>query len=254
MRGPCRRLHITDGHQKRGCPRAAAATSLRPGLARRLRSLKGGRPGRGGREENSVMTNTVGCTPGLGELQSRFLEALPRLERHARAHHRGIRCPARREDAVAETVAVAWKWFLGAAARGKDVTAFAAALAGYAARHVRSGRGLCGQEASTDALSPLAQARRGFLTRPLPQFDTGLGNPVLDALADNTVTPPPEQAAFRLDFPAWLETLGERKRRAALDLATGVTTRELAGRHGVSQGRVSQLRRELHGSWERFCQ
>ena len=65
--------------------------------------------------------------------QSHFLEILPRVETHARIHFRHLRCPGRRDDAVAETVAVAWKWFLRAAERGKDVAGFASA-AGLAGR------------------------------------------------------------------------------------------------------------------------
>jgi hypothetical protein len=34
-----------------------------------------------------------------------------------------------------------------------------------------------------------------------------------EALADNTVTPPPDAAAFRVDFARWLGSLGDRNRR-----------------------------------------
>jgi hypothetical protein len=62
---------------------------------------------------------------------------------------------------TAEVVAICWRWFRALAHRGRDAAEFASALAGYAARAVRSGRRLVGQEAVNDALSPLAQRRRG---------------------------------------------------------------------------------------------
>jgi hypothetical protein len=190
----------------------------------------------------------------IARLQSRFLAAvLPRLARHAEVYFRHVRCPGRRADAVAEAVALAWKWFLRLTAHGKDVGDFVSTLAGYAARHVRVGRRLCGLEASKDVLSPLAQTRRGFLVQSLPAHDSGTAeNPALDALIDNTQTPPDEQAAFRIDFPAWLDTLGERNRTIAVEMMVGEPTMELAPRHGLSPARISQLRRELCASWRRY--
>src|SRR5262249_3506001 len=104
-----------------------------------------------------------------------------------------------------------------------------------------------------DVLSPLAQTRRGFLVQSLPAHDTGVeGNQALDALRDNTQTPPDEQAAFRIDFPSWLGTLGDRNRAIALEMMRGEPTMALAPRHGLSPARISQLRRELCASWRRF--
>jgi hypothetical protein len=61
-----------------------------------------------------------------------------------------------------------------------------------------------------------------------------------------------EQAAFNIDFPAWLATLPAVKRRVAEKLARGHGTGEAARVTGVSAGRVSQLRRELADSWFDF--
>jgi hypothetical protein len=120
--------------------------------------------------------------------------------------------------------------------RGRDVRGSVSALAAYAARHVGSGRRLCGQERSKDALSPLAQQRRGFTVRTLPAHETSVeDNAALDALRGNTRTPPDEQAAFRRDYPAWLAQLGERNRRIAGDMALDERTRDLADRHGPGQ-------------------
>jgi hypothetical protein len=186
------------------------------------------------------------------ELHARFLAVLPRIRAHAAVRFRGVRCPAGRDDAVAEVAAVCWAWFLRLSARGKDAASFASALASLAARHVRSGRGLCGR-GSNDALSPVAWRRRGFSARPLPAGEAvGKGGQALEGLRDDAATPPPDQAAFRIDFPRWLRRLGARRRGIALDLAESRTTGEVASRRGLSPGRVSQMRREFRRDWLRF--
>jgi hypothetical protein len=73
-----------------------------------------------------------------------------------------------------------------------------------------------------------------------------------ERLRDNTVTPAPEAAAFRIDFPAWLVQLGPRNREIAQDMALDLGTHELAARHKVSAGRISQMRREFCMDWRRF--
>jgi len=186
-------------------------------------------------------------------LHAAFLPLLPRIALHARVYFRHLKCPHRRADAVAEVVALTWRWCVALAQRGKDVARFPSALAAFAARAVKSGRRLCGQEKAQDALSPRAQARRGFVAGKLPDYATLSGNLLSDALADNTQSPPDEAAAFRIDFADWLRALGGRKRRIAEDMAVGHRTRELANIHGMSPGRVSQLRREFHADWLRFC-
>jgi hypothetical protein len=183
---------------------------------------------------------------------ARFLALLPRLQLHGRIYFRDLKCPLKREEAVAEVVALAWHWFLQLTKRGKDASAFGSALASYAARAVKCGRRLCGQEKTQDALSPLAQQRRGFTVSSLPETSNLEGNPFDEALHDNTQTPVPEQVAFRCDFPAWLQTRAERDRRVALDLMAGERTQDVSDRYGLSPARVSQLRREFQQDWQRF--
>jgi hypothetical protein len=188
----------------------------------------------------------------LDRLHAGFLSILERIQLHARIFFRHINCPHRKEDAIAETVALAWKWYLLLAHKGKDARQFPSALAAFTARAVKSGRRLCGQERVADALSPLAQARHGFAVSSLPSHSTLSANLFSEALADNTRTPVPEQVHFRIDFPAWLRRLGDRDRRIARDMALGHRTQDLARLHQVSAGRISQLRRQLHTDWLHF--
>jgi hypothetical protein len=191
-------------------------------------------------------------TPSALSLHGRFLSILPRIELHAQIQFRHLQCPGTRDDAIAEVIAVCWRWFLRIEEQGKDVASFVSALADYAVRHVRSGRRLCGQEKSKDVLAPLAQRLRGFTVSKLADFSTLSGNPLSEALTDNTRSPIPDQVAFRFDFPSWLSSLGSRNRRIAEDMALGEATYDLAKRHGISPARISQMRREFHNDWQRF--
>jgi len=188
-----------------------------------------------------------------GNLHAEFLAVLERIERHANVYFRHVKYPHRKEEMIAETVALSWSWFVRLHQRGKDPSGFISILATHAARHIRLGRRLCGQEKTKDVLSPLAQTRFNFTTCPLPDGSSLNGNVFDEALRDNTQTPPDEQAAFRLDFPAWRLSRCERDRRLIDDLMIGERTKDVSRKHGLTQGRISQLRREFHEDWTRFC-
>jgi hypothetical protein len=149
-------------------------------------------------------------------------------------------------------IALCWQWVLRLAERDRDAMHFISALATFAAKQVRAGRRLCGKANARDTMSPQAQKRHGFSVSGLPQQSTLHGNPLEEALRDTTRSSPDELAAFRVDFPEWLSGLGDRNRRMAVDMALGHRTDELAEGYGISCGRISQLRRELHDDWERF--
>jgi hypothetical protein len=191
-------------------------------------------------------------SPALVNLQTMFVSIMPRIEKHGEVYFRHLRCPHQKEDAIAEMTALSWRWVIRLTQRGKDPTAFVSAIATFAARAVRSGRRLCRMERPNDVLSPRAQKERGICVGKLPDFSTLGDNPLMEALIDNTQSPPDEQAAFRIDFPAWLATLDDRQRRIAEDLMMGERTLDVANRHGISPARISQLRREFMADWERF--
>jgi hypothetical protein len=214
------------------------------------------------------MTEPTGAccpAPSIEQLQAAFLRILPAIQTHASIYFRGLKCPGKRDDAVAETVAVAWKWHLRLAGQGKDATQFPGALATLAARHVRCGRRLVGQEKSKDCLSPLAQSRHGFCVEALPHstcrgreslYGDPRGQEQMDAfeerLHDNTQTPVFDQVVFRCDFKDWLTGLPQHSRRIVAELMAGEGTGDVAGKFGISPARVSQMRRELMLDWRRF--
>jgi hypothetical protein len=191
---------------------------------------------------------------------------LPRLQTHAEISFRHIPCAARREDAIQEMLALAWKWLLSLAEKGKDVTEFTMVFVYLVARAVKSGRRLCGQEKAKDVLSRMAQAKYGFEVEPLPsatatrheaRYADVKGQRRQDVfeehLQDNMVTPIPDQVQFRIDFPAWLATLTARERRLIREMAGNERTKELSRTFEVSPGRISQMRREFAWSWQTFC-
>jgi len=210
-------------------------------------------------------STTASSTQSQDNLHDSFLALLPKLQSHATIYFRDVRCPGRKEDAVQECVALAWKWHRRLHERGRNVNHFPTVFAMLVAKAVRCGRRLCGQEKAKDVLSPRAQWRGGFKVASLPSstrtdFDTlyaiPRGQQIQDAfeerLQDNAITPVPDQAAFRVDFPSWLRTLTARERRIIRAMICNERTKDLSRRFKVSRGRISQLRRQFEGGWYRF--
>ena len=184
------------------------------------------------------------------DVPARFLELLPTIRAAAQYAFRGWD-PEAREDAVAEVIAGCFVAFAQLAAQGKLAVAFATPLTRFAIKQFRVGRRVGSRFRVKDVLSPAAQHRRRFEVERLEAFDPTTDEWV-EAIVDDTLTPVPDQAAFRCDFPVWLAAQSRRSRRIAAALALGHTTADVAKRFRVSPGRVSQLRRELQSSWQMF--
>ena len=200
--------------------------------------------------------------PPIDRLQATFMALVPRIETHGRVYFRNVKCPHKKQDAIAEMVAQAWKWFVRLAELGKDATQFPTALATYAARAVKSGRRLCGQEPAKDVMSGIAQQRHGFKVEALPSttlasleilYSTPLGQEMQDALEerlrDNSVTPVPDQAAFRIDWPRFVKTLTGRDRWLAEFLGLGHSGKKAADKFNLSPCRVTQIRQQWCREW-----
>ena len=188
--------------------------------------------------------------PDTGTWQERFLQMLPQIEKQGRAAFRDLDAEAR-EDAVAETVANAMCAFRRLHERGELRRAFASALTRYAVAQVRSGRKVGTSQCSRDVYSLRAKKRAGYEVLPL-------GTPGeqasawMEYLIDDRRTPVPDQAAFRIDYPRWLNEQTPRNRQIAERLSVGYSANDVAKEFALSPGRVSQLRRELAASWYAF--
>ena len=185
------------------------------------------------------------------KLHARFASVLPRIVRHARVIFRSIKCWHTKEDKIAEVVDHCWVWVRRLHQRHRQWWKFVSRLADFAARAVKSGRKIAGMTVR-DVLSEINQARKGYCICKLPDFSTESTNPLVEALTDNTVSEVPDQVAFRVDFPAWLATRSDRDRLIIGDMMLNLRTKDLSRKHGVSQGRISQLRREYQRDWQQF--
>ena len=90
------------------------------------------------------------------------------LMRHAAIFFRGIKCLDKRQDRVADCVALGWKWYIRLCERGKDVMQLPATFASLVARAVKCGRRVCRQEHINDAMNLQAHQRHGFIVESLP--------------------------------------------------------------------------------------
>src|SRR5205085_399410 len=107
-----------------------------------------------------------------------------------------------------------------------------------------------------DVFHPKAQEARAFKIISLDSNDQFFPGSLVGTwkqwLACDHRVGPADEAAFRLDFGAWLASLPIRKRQVAELLAEGHEPGVVACIVGISPARVSQLRQELAESWQAF--
>jgi hypothetical protein len=194
-----------------------------------------------------------------------FLALAPIVERHALVTFRDLN-PADREEAIAEAVAAAFVSYLAVKARGKDpLRDFPTVMATFAVLYVKNNRHVGTRSNSKDVLSRTARRRHGFRVEGLPSsprtgfdelYSEANGQQRQDAyeerLHDNTQTPVPDQVCFRVDWPAFLQTLSQRDRALAHFLSLGHSGKAAAARFKVSAGRVTQLRQQWQREWLAF--
>jgi hypothetical protein len=179
-----------------------------------------------------------------------FLALLPQIITHAKFAFRHVRGQDR-QDKVQEVVANALVAFRRLVRLKKTDLAYPSVLARYAIAQIRDGRLVGGNMNCKDVSSPYCQRVKGVVMERLDRYDADDECWQEILIADKTCTPA-ELAASRIDVSAWFKSLRPRVRRIAEFLAAGQTTKTAAKRFKVSPGRVSQLRRELARSWERF--
>ena len=127
---------------------------------------------------------------------------------------------------------------------------------------MRAGRHLSG----TDVLSQRAQRRHGFRIHSLSRLNRravrelhaqsgrqGFADDIEEQLYENARTQPDMQAIFRIDFRNWLNTWKSKDRALIDDLVMGERTADVASKHRITAGRVSQKRRRFREDWERYC-
>jgi hypothetical protein len=176
----------------------------------------------------------------VSDLQDSFVARLPWMQNTARAAFHRLD-PDKKEEAVANTIALAYRAFARLNERGKaDNPGILQAVIWYSIRQTKAGRRI---DSARKPKDPLVLRVYGKVTFESPDLIDGLVG---------RKTPIPDAVSFRLDVPAFLTTLSKRNRRMAMDLAEGRSTTEVAEKYGVSAGRVSQFRREFKTLFDRF--
>jgi hypothetical protein len=179
---------------------------------------------------------------------ARFLAMLPTIQEQARFAFRS-EPPERRQDLIAEVVANCWVAFVRLVERGLIEIVYPSPLAAFAVKQVRDGRRVGAKLNVRDVSSPYAQLAKGIIVERLDRYDPE-ENEWREVVIEDHRSGPAETAAARIDIADWFDSLPKHKRRVAKMLATGETTKTSARRFNVSPGRISQLRRELHESWQ----
>ena len=193
---------------------------------------------------NSVISaNRSATTP-----QALFLLVLPAVRNHAQHAFRRLQ-RFEREEALQEVLVQVYIACVRLTAQGEQARAYPSALARFAIARYREGRRAAQPTCSRDVLSEARRSQPGCQVAHLSSQPEGWQT----AVADDSRTPIPDQVSFRLDFPVWLHSLSSRQRRMVRTLTLGYSTGEAARRHRVTAARVSQIRRELRDSWNRFA-
>lgn len=192
-----------------------------------------------GFHRNSVIYSGLRDQPSdLAELHALYLQSHGKIE--GRAHNRFSRLHGdERDEAVAETVAIAYQNYHRLFRQGREITdSLRGGTAAFAAKQVASGGRLVGQQPVKDVMSP---ARR---------HGHNLGAPRDYEAMDHDR--PAEQAALNVDLAAWLATLDDTLRAVALLLKEGKTNEQVGAEFGFGRGWASLRRQELRASWSEF--
>jgi hypothetical protein len=176
--------------------------------------------------------------------QSSFLNMLSEIQRRLRSAFRHLD-HASKEEAIEEGIVHCLLAYVRLHDQGRAHVATPANLAFYSSKHVKRGRPAAGRMNGKDVLSRYAQIGNGI------QIDDSRGQ-WIEMLVEDKRAPVPDQVAAKMDVGAWWETLTKRMKEIAKDLALGCSTSEVAEKHGVTAGRISQFRRTLEASWAAF--
>ena len=187
----------------------------------------------------------------LAKCRKVYAKMLPSIKRYARIAFRYLN-PEAKQEAVQNVLANTWEALVGLARRGKLDQAFPSILAKFACKQTRDHRITGGHLNIKDILSKYCQDRTGTVVQRLDTFNKQDDCWEEAVVQDTRNLPVPDIVAFRCDFADWLESLKRRDRRIAEFLSLGNRTSDTARKFRVSEGRVSQLRRELAESWKEF--
>ena len=174
------------------------------------------------------------------KLREFFARQVPLMERTARLHFRFIPNADAREEAVQNTLGLTWKAFRGLILRNRaEEPGMLRACLKFSVKQTRAKRSPQGCPRVKDVLHQRQIGKAKFEDFDLGQFVS-------------RSTPVFEEVRFRIDVPAWLDTLSKKLRKMAVDLAGGMSTTDAAKKHHLSMGRISQYRRLFKKLFDEF--
>ena len=182
---------------------------------------------------------------------AKLLAMLPTIIRYAKRAFRNYD-PETRQEAVQNVVANTTAAVASLAKRGKLDLAYPTVLAKFGIRQTLDHRKTGSSLNIKDVLSRYCQENKGVMVERLDKFNEEEDCWKEAVVQDTRSLPVPEVVAFRVDFKDWLKSLTPRDRKVARYLSLGHRTADAARKFGISQGRISQLRRELAENWKRF--
>ena len=152
------------------------------------------------------------------------------------------------DDIIQELSGLALINYMSLIQRGKD--AFYTPIMKYAVQHYKEGRRFVGYN-STDIFSEQTQTMGRSDTCQFSQFDDERKGDTMPFMKMRQASVF-DQVQFKIDFEDWLALQTPRDCSIALDLSCGYSTGEVAKKHGVSDGLISQYRRRYEKSWDDF--
>jgi len=172
----------------------------------------------------------------LASLQSYFVEHLPEMRQLAHFHFKHLE-PDQRQEAIQNTLGLAWKFLHALFQQGRlhHPETWNGVL-WYAIRQTKCGRKPQGKGKSKDAFE-CGRVKFEFVDL---QDLIGRKTSVID------------QVIFRTDVPRFFSTLTPRQQLLAYDLASGERTKDVAQKHGVTPGAISQFRTRFKTLYEEF--
>ena len=192
----------------------------------------------------------VRCKKNPPAWHAAFEAMLPAIETQAQFAFRHLN-PDARAEAIQETVCNCCQAYARLVELGKTDVAYPTVLARFGIRQTNEGRKVGGSLNVHDISSDYCQQRKDLLQERLDRHDSE-EDAWAEILVEDKHAGPAETAIVRIDFATWLLYLPRRLRKIATFLASGETTTAAAKRFRVSQGRISQIRKELFLAWHRF--
>lgn len=154
-----------------------------------------------------------------------------------------------REELAAVTLAITWRWSLDHYLTGQvdedNAWRWIKNHLFFAIRQARAGR-------------DLPRNLGGYRGKGLPPEQDIMSKRNRVRISEVAIyfcsddTPVPDQVQFRIDFPAFLDTLTERQRLIIGELIRGTSPSEIAHIFGVSTARISQMKGEFKVLMDRF--